>query len=135
MPVMKWNETYSVGIEEIDKQHKVLFEMLNNLYEAMREGKGKDILARLLSELIKYTEYHFKTEEALFSKYHYSNAEMHVKEHNELKTKATELYSAVNAGKASVSLEVFNFLKDWVSVHIMQKDMLYKQEIAEKTKQ
>ncbi|MFA9464857.1 MAG: bacteriohemerythrin [Velocimicrobium sp.] len=134
MPFMTWKESYSVGIQEIDQQHKVLFDMVNELYDAMREGKGKDVIVNLLTELFKYTKYHFKTEEGIFTKYHYSKAEDHLKEHLELKVKVETLLEDLNSGKTSISIKVFNLLKDWISIHIFQKDMLYAKELEGKVK-
>jgi hemerythrin-like metal-binding protein len=79
MSYLAWKESYSVGINQIDEQHKVLFQMLNKLYDAMKEGKGKAVLVNLLSELFEYTKYHFKTEEDIITKYNYSKVKEHLK--------------------------------------------------------
>ena len=134
MGIMEWKEEYSVGIKEIDQQHKVLFEMANKLYDAMKTGKGKGVLEELLKELVKYTMYHFSAEEALFSKYGFSKAEEHKKEHAELKTKVDKLLKDVDAGRTSITIDVFSFIKDWISVHILQKDKIYAAELADKVK-
>lgn len=132
MVMMSWKEEYSVGIDKIDDQHKKLISLLNKLYDAMKEGKGKDVMIDLLDELSRYTVYHFQTEEDLFGKYKYSNAEAHIKEHQQLKDKVGKLFEDLKSGKSAMTLEVYNFLKDWVGNHILQSDLLYAAELRSK---
>ena len=63
MALITWNDSFSVQIGEIDRQHQQLVKMVNELNEAMRQGQGKDILFSTLSGLIAYTTTHFGTEE------------------------------------------------------------------------
>jgi len=132
MSVMNWDEKYSVGIMKIDDQHKKLIALVNKLYEAMREGKGKEVLISILAETLEYTKYHFETEEAMFEKFSYSLKSEHMKEHRDLKEKVDKLYLDVEKGKATITIEVFHFLKDWIVTHIMQSDQKYKSELAGK---
>ena len=69
MPLIAWDQGFSVGVGSIDEQHKKLIGLLNDLHDAMRFGKGRDVLGKVLAELIDYTAYHFRTEEGLFAKY------------------------------------------------------------------
>jgi len=130
--IMVWDEKYSVGIAKIDEQHKKLIGLVNKLYDAMREGKGKDILLSILEETLNYTNYHFSTEEEIFKKYNYSLKEPHMKEHKSMKEKVERLYNDVKAGNSNVTVEVFTFLKDWINNHILDIDMKYKNELADK---
>lgn len=132
MSVMNWDEKYSVGIIKIDDQHKKLIGLVNKLYDAMREGKGKDILISILAETLEYTKYHFETEEAMFEKFSYSLKREHIKEHKDLREKVEKLFKDLEAGKATITIEVFQFLKEWISTHIMQSDQKYKVELAGK---
>ena len=66
MPICTWNSEYSVGIDQIDKQHQKLVLLINTLFDAMKEGKGKERQGHILNELVQYTDYHFKCEEELF---------------------------------------------------------------------
>jgi len=60
MIYFRWNEKYSVGIAEIDAQHRHLVKMVNDLYEAMYAGQGREALGKILSGLIRYTQTHFQ---------------------------------------------------------------------------
>src|ERR1039457_7165583 len=63
--IFPWRDTYSVGIPQIDSQHKGLIRLINDLQTAMMEGKGKQALSSIINDLIRYTESHFAFEEAL----------------------------------------------------------------------
>lgn len=125
MAFLEWAEKYSVNIKTIDDQHKNLIGILNNLHDAMKVGKGKDVMGNVLSELIDYTVYHFKTEEDLFQKYGYPDFNRHKKEHNELAQKATDLKNSFDKSESIITIEVMNFLKDWLNNHIIGTDKKY----------
>jgi hemerythrin len=67
MALMTWGPKLSVGVPQIDDQHKKLIELVNRLNEAMIAGHGRDLIGSTLSELVKYTQYHFACEERLMS--------------------------------------------------------------------
>ncbi len=41
MPIIQWNQVFSVNIKQIDAQHMKLVELVNLLHDSMKEGKGK----------------------------------------------------------------------------------------------
>ena len=69
MPLIQWDDSLRVNIAEIDAQHRKLVGMINELNEAMRMGKGKEILGKTVQGLIEYTQTHFQTEEKYFEKF------------------------------------------------------------------
>ena len=84
MALMTWKEEYSVNIKVIDSQHKKLVDLLNQIYDATKVGKGKEVLAKILSELVSYTKVHFTTEEEFFKKFSYPGYLQHKNEHDKL---------------------------------------------------
>ncbi len=122
---MHWDEKFSVKIGEIDSQHKKLFALINDLFDAMSAARGKDVLGTVLSELIEYTVYHFGTEERIFQQYGYPERINHKRAHDDLTGKVKELKTAFEGGNRMISIEVMNFLKDWLNVHILQEDKQY----------
>jgi hemerythrin-like metal-binding protein len=122
MSLITWNETLSVGVGRIDRQHKNLVGLLNALHNAMEAGKGKEILGEVLNELVDYTVYHFMTEEELFQKYRYPQYEKHKKEHEDLKKRVRELKDNFNKGAVVISIEVMHFLREWLKEHILESD-------------
>jgi len=63
MALISWNDNLSVHVGEIDRQHQQLIKMINDLDDAMKQGKGKEVLGKIVKGLSDYTAYHFSTEE------------------------------------------------------------------------
>ena len=84
MPLMQWNDKLSVGVASIDNDHKRLVGMVNDLYDGVVAGHGKDVLGRVLDGLISYTAEHFAREERYFAQTGYPDSVAHKKEHEDL---------------------------------------------------
>lgn len=123
--LVNWSNTLSVNVSEIDKQHKKLVEMLNALYKAMKDGKGDDVLGKLLNELVEYTVYHFDTEEKYFDKFGYPETAQHKREHQKLKSQVSDFVQKLKSGEAAITTDIMEFLKDWVINHIKKTDKRY----------
>jgi hemerythrin-like metal-binding protein len=132
MPYFDWNRQFETGIPEIDTQHKKLVGYANTLFEAMRDGKGKESVATLLEELSAYAETHFSLEEKAFYKYRYSDAERHKGEHREFVAKVEEIKEALKNDEVLLSNKLLTFLVDWVRNHILFEDMRYVSTLSGK---
>lgn len=132
MAVIQWSNDLSVNIAEIDRQHQKLVAMINDLSDAMRQGKGKDILGRTLNELIDYAATHFKTEENYFDQFKYPATISHKKEHTDFTRKVTDFKQGFESGKIGLSVEVMSFLGDWLRGHIKGVDQKYSSFFNEK---
>jgi hemerythrin len=125
MPMMKWDESMKVGVDASDQQHIKVFDLINQLHDAMSVGKGRIVLGEILAQLADYTQYHFSAEEKLFKQYAYPDAQNHILLHSYLTQKTLELKGKFEDGKTMISVEMLNFLKDWWSNHIMKVDKRY----------
>lgn len=125
MPIITWNDKYSVGIREMDNQHKKLADIINELNDAMSMGKGKEVLGKVLSNLIDYTKIHFSAEERLMKTHGYPEYSQQKSEHDDLSKKALDIQQQYQSGKTMMSLEVMNFLKNWLVNHIQGTDKKY----------
>lgn len=125
MALIQWNDSFSVNVVEIDKQHQKLVEMINALNDAMSQGKGKNVLGNIINELIAYAGTHFKTEEKYFDQFGYPDADRHKKEHSDFTRKVAEFRDGFIAGKFGLSVEVMKFLSDWLQNHIKGVDRKY----------
>ena len=132
MALLTWQDKYSVGIGQIDDQHKQLINMINELNDAMLAGKGKDVLMTVLNKLANYCVSHFATEEKLFDTHAYPEAAEHKDKHQKMTAKVTALIGEVQSGKSTVSIEVMNFLKNWLDKHIMETDQKYSPYLKSK---
>jgi hemerythrin len=132
MALIEWNSNLSVNVSEIDSQHQKLVALINQLNEAMSQGKGKDVAGKILSELVNYTSTHFATEEKYFDQFKYPETFSHKKAHAELVKKVLEFQEGFNKGSLALSLELMRFLKDWLTVHIQNTDKKYSLFFNEK---
>ncbi|MCV6639062.1 bacteriohemerythrin [Candidatus Albibeggiatoa sp. nov. NOAA] len=122
---VEWTDELSVGIQEIDEQHKILVDLLNRLYESIILRTDDEEASQVLTELSQYTIVHFAVEESLMRILGYDEYEEHKKHHEELTQQVIELSNKVKAGKLSSSMELLNFLKNWLTKHILIEDKRY----------
>jgi hemerythrin-like metal-binding protein len=125
MSLIQWNDTLSVGIETIDRQHQHLIQLINDLHQAMKEGKAKEILGRIIEELSQYAKEHFMNEERLFFKHGYPQQTSHINEHNRFIDQVVDFINSFNSGRATLSLDIMNFLNQWLLNHIRKSDKAY----------
>ncbi|MEI7596451.1 MAG: bacteriohemerythrin [Bacteroidota bacterium] len=126
--LMTWSDSdFSVKVEEIDAQHKKLVDLINDLYSAFQKGQAKNILGDILNELINYTANHFATEEKYFAQFAYPEAEIHIDLHKKLVESVLAFKADFETGKATVSYDLMNFLKDWLVGHIQGTDRKYSE--------
>lgn len=129
MAFFSWTEEFSVGNDFIDADHKKLVKMVNDFHEAMEQGRGNDVIGKVLNNLIIYTREHFAREEKEMQRIKYSNFLAHRMEHEKLLKQVTELQNDFNAGKAMMSIKISKFLRDWLLTHIAQVDKLLAEAI------
>lgn len=125
MALLAWNNMYSVKIKQFDNEHKKLIDLINQLHDAMKVGKGSEVLGNVLKSLIDYTSTHFASEERLMKLHNYPDYESHKKEHNMLVMQVLDVQKKLQAGQAPITQNVMNFLKEWLVKHIQGEDSKY----------
>ncbi|RMG01332.1 MAG: bacteriohemerythrin [Planctomycetota bacterium] len=125
MALVGWNPGLSVNVAEIDSQHRKLIDLINKLHDAMKQRKGNEVVAPVLGELINYTKTHFQTEEQYFQRLNYPKAASHKLQHAEFVRKVADFESQYKAGKMTLTLELMNFLANWLKSHIQGSDKAY----------
>lgn len=123
--LMPWSESFVNGVSEFDNQHKYLVELVNKLYKGMKLGYSNEAVGRTLGELIEYTSSHFSCEEKLMVEHQYPDYDSHIKIHRDLVAKVVDFQKKFNSGEATVSLDLLEFLKDWLIGHIKGVDRKY----------
>lgn len=125
MALIDWNADFSVNVAEIDNQHQKLVGMINQLNDAMKQRKGKDVLGAIINNLFAYTATHFETEEKYFTQLHYPDTDNHKELHRNFVKKVSEFKNGHDGGQVALTVEVMRFLKDWLSSHIQGADRKY----------
>ena len=132
MALITWNDSLSVNVAEFDQQHRKLVALINELNDAMSVGKGKDVLGRIVNDLVAYSKTHFKAEEKCFARFEYPDTFNHRREHVIFIKKVAQFKSGLENGKLPLTVEVLSFLSDWLKKHIMGTDKKYSQFFNEK---
>lgn len=122
---LQWTTDLSVRNSRIDTEHQRWIELFNNFYSGIAEGKPKERLEELILGMLDYTRYHFNSEEALMQSINYPDIQKHKEEHAAFISKIEEFHQKFVNGKMLLSLEVTNFLKNWLVNHIKGSDMQY----------
>ena len=125
MPLIRWNPSYSVKVAESDRQHQKLIDMINELNDAMAKGKGRDVLAGILDGLLLYTQTHFAMEERYFDQLKYPDAAEHKGQHAAFIKKIKEFRDGFAKNTLNLTINVMDFLSDWLIKHICGTDKKY----------
>jgi len=125
MSLFEWTDDYSLGIREIDDQHRKLLDIINELHGAIRAGLGREALSGVLDDMVRYAYSHFSTEEHYMERYEYPGQEAHVKEHQTFLEETEAIQDRLSGREQVLSLEVLVFLKDWLTRHILVIDRQY----------
>ncbi len=127
MAFFVWSDKYSVGVREFDAQHQQLVKIMNELFDAMSSNKAKDVLGKILGELVTYTKTHFSNEERYMQTYAYPGLADQKREHEAFVKKIQDFHTSFNAGKLALSIEMSSFLKNWLIQHISGTDRKYQE--------
>lgn len=123
---IRWENKYSVGIESIDQQHRMIVSMINEFYIAFMSGRGEDVMSEIITKMIDYSQYHFRYEETYFHQFNYPETQSHIQEHEHFTTKTLEFKRFYDNDNSSITFRVVHFLKDWLATHIEGSDSKYK---------
>lgn len=128
--MLEWKSDYSVGVERLDAQHRKLFEYFNELEAAMRKGRGREVIGRVLANLASYTHEHFRQEEDLMRQAAFPDLARHRQVHEAYVARVQELARRQAEGDSSVTVEASQSLADWLSKHILGMDREYAPYMA-----
>ena len=125
MTIGIWDDTYWTGDRFVDAQHQELFQLVNELHDAIVAGRGKEVLTSALSKVTNYTVEHFEEEECLMSEMHYPDLCSHKRKHQGLTEKVMDLAEKFQAGKMTLPITLSHFLRNWLSHHIREDDIAF----------
>ncbi|HAI70115.1 MAG TPA: hemerythrin [Gammaproteobacteria bacterium] len=128
---ISWSDDLSVGIQELDEQHKVLIDLINRIFNEAFIKHNTSVASEVLTELVQYTIIHFSVEESLFRIFNYPPYEDHKAQHAELTSQVMALKDKIEQGE-EINVELLSFLRGWLKKHIVQEDKKYTSFFAEK---
>lgn len=121
---VQWTQDLATGVEEIDSQHKELFNRINRLVEACSKGKGKEEISGVLRFLEDYVVMRFGAEEERMKSLDFPNYDIHKKMHDDFILDLQDLKQQLEQKGPTVALviKVNHFLFDWLTNHIRKMD-------------
>lgn len=122
-----WSSTYSVGVKLIDDQHKVLVNLVNDLYKHSvgNEEEEKAYFRSVIHQAVDYVKMHFGTEEKIMVRVNFPGYKEHKKAHETFITTVLQKSRDFEADKRLTLSEFAKFLKDWILSHIAFMDKQY----------
>ncbi len=127
MTALRWDASLELGVDSIDRQHKRLVELASRVVDAVRQGKSRESVSGVMTQLREYTVAHFNDEETHMLARGYPGLAAHQQEHKRLVAAVKLHQRSIFMGQLVGFEEVRDLLKAWLLDHILQRDMEYKQ--------
>ncbi|MCB1955811.1 MAG: hemerythrin family protein [Rhodocyclaceae bacterium] len=127
---IRWSDAMLTGVDEIDRQHRVLVNTLNEIIVCLPDQDDDELAERITRDLLGYALYHFETEQGLMLRSGYLrecalDAASHLAQHRAFSERVESLRNGINRG-LELDLEgLTRFLHDWLIGHIMNSDVRF----------
>jgi len=122
MAYFEWAEDMEIDRGPIDADHRHLVDLVNELHTATTEGRGREVVGAILTELIGYTTDHLRREEASMAAVNFPHLARHKIGHAHFVESLSGLQKQYEAGRISVAAQLSTVLRDWLSLHIRRSD-------------
>ena len=132
MSLIDWTEKFSVGIDDIDKQHQKWISIVNELHDSIMETRGISTLKELVKEMEEYTDFHFSAEEEMLQKAGWPELDRHKRIHFSFKQQIAQLKRDIYSGELVLRSQVMSVIKNWLIDHILKEDQGYSEFIVNK---
>lgn len=134
---MEWEESFSVGNDFIDVEHKLIIEYINRISVLNENWKNQKSVEKqevegVIDNLIEYTKEHFAHEEKILAQHSYSGLEAHKKIHARLITSVGNLKEKLDEMGVKILPFLEEFLSTWLKEHIMKVDKRYSNFIGKR---
>ena len=131
--LFKWNDSFLIGIEELDQEHKILIDDINRLHEELVMNDEKSEIEECLGDIYTRMQAHFALEEHVMKEHGYKYFDEHKREHEELLDNYTEyMVQFLNDDGGSSDNSIEDNLKHWVITHIVTSAKKMSRMVQEK---
>lgn len=123
----EFSEVFLLEIPIIDEQHKELFRIINNLEKNILDNLFEDCISDL-NEILDYTEFHFKEEEAYFEKFNISFLKGHKVLHEKFILYFNDFSNSIKDDRDNFQkwFDFHGYMIDWLVSHILKEDSRLK---------
>jgi hemerythrin len=123
--ILKWSDNMSVGVKEMDDDHKLVIDVVSSLY-ASRKGNPPEVVRQIFSSMRLHVIEHFRREEDILKNVMFDKIEEHIEVHNAFIERLTVLEDLMNSEESFVlSDDILNSVARWLFNHIMTEDKDY----------
>ena len=122
MAYFEWAQDMEIDQGPVDQDHQTLVRQVNELHTATSEGRGQEIVARLLDDLVRDTIEHIRREERWMETLNYPGLAEHKAGHERFVADLRALQAQYAAGSFTVARRLSSVLRDWLSLHIRRYD-------------
>ncbi len=138
MPIIKWDDSLSVQVKELDEQHKKFIESVNEFHDALLHVESDqlhDFKKKALESMREYAVFHFIAEEQYMKEIGYPDLDKHKKIHDQFISKLREYEVKFSSGKLIFNSEIMKTLKNWLHDHLLTEDRKYSAFALKKQRQ
>lgn len=132
MKPLEWSPRLTLGLEQIDEQHKWLIRLVNRLQQAVEDKASPDELLRVFEEMLDYARTHFRDEEQYMRDMGYPDGDDHAAQHRALTDEIAHLHRNLAAGEYVTATAAYELMKHWLVKHIIGHDLDIARYIKEK---
>ena len=132
LKIYQWDESWNIGIAEIDQQHRHLLGLAERLGRSIVRSNELatlasvlqeiDTVAVVLRELDEYASYHYRTEEEYMRRFEYPEYARHCEEHVQSTRRIHELVLRSQQSRHRFSLELAEFFDVVWRTHVLDFD-------------
>ncbi|MCB1175174.1 MAG: hemerythrin family protein [Leptospiraceae bacterium] len=123
MEKINWNESFAIGVDAVDEQHKYFVSLLNELRQQVNQRDDNPAeLQRIIGEFKDYTVYHFNTEEQLMRDCEYPYLMEHQQEHSGFRQHVLALHARAERGEFPLLKVIATYMTNWLLEHIQVSD-------------
>ena len=120
---LEWTDDLVLGVDEIDRQHRAMFDIFNRLSLACHGTELRPLMEHL-DALEHLVTLHFETEKRLMVEHAYPAAELQHREHVQFASAMAEVRRMADTGGPSRQLGamVAGSMVQWIVRHIREYD-------------
>lgn len=117
-----WKDSFNIGVKEIDAQHRLFLDYVNECYNAVCSNKQTKVTDATIYDLKVYAATHFRSEEKLMLDNKYPGLWKHAEQHAYFESQVAELEKMRKEGNTSAASGLLEFMREWFLDHILVHD-------------
>jgi hemerythrin len=122
MALIEWKDSYSVGVEAVDHEHRELIDLINQLHVGLLAGSGKAAVTSFLGEIFRAISAHFALEERFMREHRYDQLDAHKEAHEELLEEIRDIMDDYEVDPDGASRQLSQRMDAWFTLHFKTHD-------------